>query len=121
MLCHIRTGESGEDEWFLYFLFRKISEKFEDLSLLFQAADGDFLAIEAALTLPSWVTPETAEIRIWVRGGAVHLIDAAAPGGARAWQKKHVTPAIALRRATQRDERGTCPSWRSSALSRRAR
>ena len=36
--------------------------------------DGEFLLIEAAYHLPRWLKPETAGNRVWLRGGAVHLV-----------------------------------------------
>lgn len=36
--------------------------------------DGDFLLIEAAYVLPRWLKPETARYRVWLRGGALHVI-----------------------------------------------
>jgi hypothetical protein len=36
--------------------------------------DGEFLLIEAANELPSWVSPENADNRLWLQGGHLHLI-----------------------------------------------
>jgi hypothetical protein len=36
--------------------------------------DGEFLLIEAANELPSWVSPENAENRLWLSGGHLHLL-----------------------------------------------
>jgi hypothetical protein len=36
--------------------------------------DGEFLLIEAANVLPSWVTPENSTNRLWLQGGNLHLI-----------------------------------------------
>lgn len=36
--------------------------------------DGEFLLIEAAYGLPRWVKPETAQNRVWLHGGAFHLV-----------------------------------------------
>ncbi len=44
--------------------------------------DGQFLLIEAAYALPRWLKPETAEHRVWLRHGRLHLLplpSAAAP------------------------------------------
>ena len=37
-------------------------------------SDGEFLLIEAADYLPSWVSPENAENRVWLYRGRLHLI-----------------------------------------------
>lgn len=36
--------------------------------------DGEFLLIEAANVLPSWVTPENSTNRLWLKDGQLHLI-----------------------------------------------
>ena len=36
--------------------------------------DGEFLLIEAANVLPSWVTPENSTNRLWLNNGNLHLI-----------------------------------------------
>ncbi|GLI59539.1 hypothetical protein VaNZ11_001433, partial [Volvox africanus] len=36
--------------------------------------DGQFLLIEAAYALPRWLKPETAENRVWLRHGRLHII-----------------------------------------------
>ena len=36
--------------------------------------DGEFLLIEAAYGLPRWLKPETAQNRVWLHGGALHLV-----------------------------------------------
>ena len=36
--------------------------------------DGEFLLIEAANELPSWVSPDNAENRLWLSAGQLHLI-----------------------------------------------
>lgn len=36
--------------------------------------DGEFLLIEAAYALPRWLKPGTAENRVWLHGGSVHVV-----------------------------------------------
>lgn len=36
--------------------------------------DGEFLLIEAANDLPSWVSPENSDNRLWLQAGHLHLI-----------------------------------------------
>lgn len=36
--------------------------------------DGEFLLIEAAAHLPNWLQPDTAIHRVWLHGGALHII-----------------------------------------------
>ena len=36
--------------------------------------DGEFLLIEAAYSLPRWLKPELSANRVWLSGGALHLV-----------------------------------------------
>lgn len=36
--------------------------------------DGEFLLIEAAESLPSWITPETCEDRVFIYKGSLHIL-----------------------------------------------
>lgn len=58
-----RVGECVEDEWWAVYLL-KIASKRWDLVISVTDADGQFLLIEAADKLPSWVSPENAENRV---------------------------------------------------------
>lgn len=71
---HLRTGDGTEDEWYVVYLLRKASSTFRDMSCRIFDADGDVLLIEAALAMPSWVTPDNAENRCWLRGGDTHIL-----------------------------------------------
>ena len=41
--------------------------------------DGEFLLIEAAYTLPRWLKPELSANRVWLSGGALHLVPLPSP------------------------------------------
>ena len=41
--------------------------------------DGEFLLIEAAYSLPRWLKPELSENRVWLSGGALHLVPLPSP------------------------------------------
>ena len=77
----MRVGDCIDDEWCTVWLLREISKKWDiairsvRLSLLpsllalklfhsVSDSDGEFLLIEAAEVLPSWVTPSNAENRV---------------------------------------------------------
>lgn len=77
----IRVGDCVDDEWCVVWLLREISKKWDvairfvpplPTSLVFvlkvsrsvSDSDGEFLLIEAAEVLPSWVTPSNAENRV---------------------------------------------------------
>ncbi len=46
------------------YLLRELSRKFPDLWIKTVDADGEFLLIEAANVLPSWLNPENADNRV---------------------------------------------------------
>ncbi|CAD7948922.1 unnamed protein product [Amoebophrya sp. A120] len=74
--ARIRTGDEPRDEWFLFYLMKnRVTKNIGECSVVLEDQDGSFLAIEAALTLPKWVNPETAVNRIFLRDGCVHLLD----------------------------------------------
>ncbi|WRT63689.1 uncharacterized protein IL334_000612 [Kwoniella shivajii] len=70
----MRVGDAVDDEWLVVWLLKKISEKWNDIIIGIRDTDGEFLLIEAANDLPSWVSPENAENRLWLQGGHLHLI-----------------------------------------------
>ncbi|THH18092.1 hypothetical protein EW146_g2832 [Bondarzewia mesenterica] len=70
----MRVGDSVDDEWCTVWLLREISAKW-DLVISVYDSDGEFLLIEAADSLPSWVTPSNAENRVWIYKSRLHLID----------------------------------------------
>ncbi|WVQ62522.1 uncharacterized protein L199_000664 [Kwoniella botswanensis] len=70
----MRVGDAVDDEWLVVWLLKMISEKWRDIIIGVRDTDGEFLLIEAANELPSWVSPENAENRLWLQGGHLHLI-----------------------------------------------
>ena len=38
-------------------------------------ADGEFVLVEAADVLPNWVSPKTAERKVWIYDGKVIVLD----------------------------------------------
>ncbi|KXN83606.1 hypothetical protein AN958_01171 [Leucoagaricus sp. SymC.cos] len=69
----MRVGDSVDDEWCTVWLLREISFKW-DLVISVYDTDGEFLLIEAADELPSWVKPSNAENRVWIYNSRLHLI-----------------------------------------------
>lgn len=66
-------GDSIEDEWVSVWLLREISKKFKQAWIKLSDSDGEFLLIEAAGTLPSWLEPEIAENRVWLNDGQLKI------------------------------------------------
>lgn len=78
--CIIRVGDSIDDEWLVVYLLWHITKMFQVAvrcvtctytsythiitSYSVYDADGEFLLIEAADELPSWVRPENVEHRV---------------------------------------------------------
>jgi SGT1 protein len=57
-------GDSIEDEWVVVYLLRELTKRHNELWVKVVDSDGEFLLIEAAGILPSWLEPEVAENRV---------------------------------------------------------
>lgn len=69
-----RFGDNIEDEWFIVYLLKTVSEKVPEISITVRDNDGEFLLIEAAYVIPRWLKPENSLNRVFLRGGCVHLV-----------------------------------------------
>ncbi|KAE8324684.1 SGT1 protein-domain-containing protein [Aspergillus sergii] len=67
-------GDSIEDEWVVVYLLRELSKKHKDIWVKVTDGDGQFLLIEAAGALPSWLEPEVADNRVWIHRGELVII-----------------------------------------------
>ncbi|KAF8475557.1 SGT1 protein-domain-containing protein [Kalaharituber pfeilii] len=81
-------GDSIEDEWFIVAILRELSKNFPELWIRVADNDGEFLLIEAANALPSWVKPEIMDNRVWINSGQLVLL-----------AEKNATTAITLKTA----------------------
>lgn len=68
------VGDFLDDEWFIVFLLMTLTQDFPGLVCRVVDSDGEFLMIEAANHLPEWANPDTAEQRVYLYGGSVHII-----------------------------------------------
>ncbi|GJN87800.1 hypothetical protein Rhopal_000755-T1 [Rhodotorula paludigena] len=66
--------DAVDDEWFLVWLLRKVTENWHDAVVAVEDGDGEFLLIEAADELPTWLTPQNAANRVWIYRGRLHLV-----------------------------------------------
>ncbi|KAF9535493.1 SGT1 protein-domain-containing protein [Crepidotus variabilis] len=69
----MRVGDCVDDEWCTVWLLKEISDRW-DVVISVLDSDGQFLLIEAAEALPSWVTPTNSENRVWIHRSRLHLI-----------------------------------------------
>ncbi|RDB28943.1 Protein ecdysoneless [Hypsizygus marmoreus] len=69
----MRVGDCVDDEWCTVWLLREISGKWDLVISVFDS-DGEFLLIEAAEALPSWVKPTNTENRVWIYNSRLHLV-----------------------------------------------
>ncbi|THH09887.1 hypothetical protein EW145_g1723 [Phellinidium pouzarii] len=69
----MRVGDSVDDEWCIVWFLREVSTRW-DVAITVFDSDGEFLLIEAAEHLPSWVTPSNSENRVWIYRSNLHLI-----------------------------------------------
>ncbi|THC98594.1 hypothetical protein EYZ11_001946 [Aspergillus tanneri] len=67
-------GDSIEDEWVIVYLLRELAKKHKDIWVSVVDSDGQFLLVEAAGTLPSWLEPEIADNRVWIHQGQLVII-----------------------------------------------
>ncbi|BGP37130.1 hypothetical protein JCM10449v2_001034 [Rhodotorula kratochvilovae] len=66
--------DAVDDEWLLVWLLRQVSTHWDDAVIAVDDDDGEFLLIEAADHLPSWLTPQNAANRVWIHRGRLHLV-----------------------------------------------
>ncbi|GAA5900978.1 hypothetical protein JCM5296_004944 [Sporobolomyces johnsonii] len=66
--------DAVDDEWFIVWLLRQVTERWTDAVVAVEDDDGEFLLIEAADVLPNWVTPQNAANRLWIYQGHLHLV-----------------------------------------------
>ncbi|WVO14827.1 hypothetical protein L204_102466 [Cryptococcus depauperatus] len=71
---HMRVGDAVDDEWLVVWLLKQVSEKWPEFIISIRDTDGEFLLIEAANELPSWISPDNAENRLWLSNGRLHLL-----------------------------------------------
>ena len=67
-------GDSVEDEWLIVYILRELSKKFPKIWIRVTDTDGQFLLIEAANALPTWLNPEIADCRVWLNHGRLLII-----------------------------------------------
>ncbi|KAJ7456639.1 SGT1 protein-domain-containing protein [Mycena latifolia] len=69
----MRVGDCVDDEWCTVWLLKQVSSKW-DMAISVFDSDGEFLLIEAADSLPTWVTPANSENRVWIYSSQLHII-----------------------------------------------
>jgi hypothetical protein len=67
-------GDSVADEWLIVYLLRELSKQFSDAWIRLYDTDGEFLLIEAANALPTWLDPEIATNRVWINSHKLLVI-----------------------------------------------
>ncbi|CAH8636336.1 unnamed protein product [Heterobilharzia americana] len=70
----VDCGECVEDEWFIVWMLLEISKLDPGVVIRVVDEDGEFLLIECANHLPSWINPENADNRVWLYRGEVSVI-----------------------------------------------
>ncbi|CAL1530846.1 unnamed protein product [Lymnaea stagnalis] len=67
-------GDNIDDEWFIVSLLYEITREFSGTVIRVYDNDEEFLLIESADALPKWLDPETAENRVFIYNGDLHVI-----------------------------------------------
>ena len=70
----VAFGDCVSDEWLVAFLVFELTRAFPGVVAELRDGDGQFLLVEAAMELPEWLEPETADNRCFVFGGELHLL-----------------------------------------------
>jgi hypothetical protein len=70
----VKFGDGMEDEWFVLRILMKITACNDTLVATIFDSDGDFILIEAAEVLPSWLEPEFSKNRVFVHEGKIKII-----------------------------------------------
>jgi len=64
-------------------VLQHLSKELRNISICITDNDGQFLLIEAAEFIPTWLSPENAANRVWIRNGQVIIVPLDEPGGQR--------------------------------------
>ncbi|KAI1428916.1 SGT1-domain-containing protein [Xylaria sp. FL1777] len=74
-------GDCVEDEWLIVYLLRRLTITFPSLWVRVFDSDGEFLLIEAANVVPTWLSPEIDSNRAWIHQGKLQLLPLSASSG----------------------------------------
>ncbi|KAH8554010.1 SGT1 protein-domain-containing protein [Umbelopsis sp. PMI_123] len=69
-----RYGDCVTDEWLVVYILKEISKRYKDAVVDVSDNDGEFLLIEAAMELPSWLDPSNSENRSYIYQDHLHII-----------------------------------------------
>ncbi|KJR79901.1 regulatory factor Sgt1 [Sporothrix schenckii 1099-18] len=67
-------GDCVEDEWFIVYMLRELTKSFPGAWARICDSDGEFLLVEGARAVPSWLNPEIDANRIWIHNGMLKII-----------------------------------------------
>ncbi|TDZ28096.1 Protein ecdysoneless-like protein [Colletotrichum spinosum] len=67
-------GDAIEDEWLVVYLLRELSKAHPAAWIRAADSDGEFLLVEAANVLPSWLSPENDHYRVWINDGRLRIV-----------------------------------------------
>ena len=67
-------GDCVEDEWLIVYMLRELTKSFQCAWARICDNDGEFLLIEGATAVPTWITPETDVNRVWMHNGMLKII-----------------------------------------------
>ncbi|XP_021059488.1 protein ecdysoneless homolog [Mus pahari] len=69
-----KFGDNIEDEWFIVYVIKQITQEFPELVARIEDNDGEFLLIEAADFLPKWLDPDNSANRVFFHHGELCII-----------------------------------------------
>ncbi|KAJ1508837.1 hypothetical protein HMI54_003007 [Coelomomyces lativittatus] len=71
---HCYFSDNINDEWFVVHILVELSKIYPNLVIEAHDSDGQFLLIECAEHLPSWLQPENSLNRVYICNGQLHFI-----------------------------------------------
>ncbi|KAJ6440879.1 SGT1-like protein [Purpureocillium lavendulum] len=67
-------GDAVEDEWLVVYILRELTKLHPTLWVRVADTDGEFLLVEAANVLPSWLNPGMDQNRVWIHAANLLVI-----------------------------------------------
>ena len=110
----VHYGDNVIDIWAAYRSIAELTSKFDCAATFMDSADGQIALIEAAEVIPTWLSPENSENRIFVKGGLLYIV-----GGGDLTKGLRID--VALRKVRDEEEQHVAPDVVLDLLDRKVR
>ena len=69
-------GDNVDDEWYAVRVMLNLTKRFPAVAVqVSDSSDGEIILIEAADHIPDWLSPDNCDNRVFLQGGAVHIVE----------------------------------------------